>query len=56
MVVMVVLLNVASPTTFKLPAPMTGALNVTRLAVSVVLANLAAELLYGWLDPRVREA
>ena len=26
------------------------------LAVSVVLANLAAELLYGWLDPRVREA
>ena len=26
------------------------------LAVAVVLANLAAELLYGWLDPRVREA
>lgn len=26
------------------------------LAISVVLANLAAELLYGWLDPRVREA
>src|SRR4029079_8355821 len=26
------------------------------LAVSVVLANLPAELLYGWLDPRVREA
>jgi len=26
------------------------------LAVSVVLANLAAELLYGYLDPRVREA
>jgi len=26
------------------------------LAIAVVLANLAAELLYGWLDPRVREA
>ena len=26
------------------------------LAFAVVLANLAAELLYGWLDPRVREA
>ena len=25
------------------------------LAVSVVLANLAAELIYGWLDPRVSE-
>lgn len=25
------------------------------LALSVVLANLAAELLYAWLDPRVRE-
>ena len=26
------------------------------LAVRVVIANLAAELLYGWLDPRVTEA
>jgi peptide/nickel transport system permease protein len=26
------------------------------LAIAVVLANLAAELLYGYLDPRVREA
>ncbi|GIU91664.1 MAG: ABC transporter permease [Acidimicrobiia bacterium] len=26
------------------------------LAVSVVLANLIVELIYGWLDPRVREA
>jgi len=26
------------------------------LAIAVVFANLAAELLYGWLDPRVREA
>jgi peptide/nickel transport system permease protein len=26
------------------------------LAVSVVIANLAAELIYGWLDPRVSEA
>lgn len=26
------------------------------LAIAVVLANLVAELLYGWLDPRVREA
>ncbi len=26
------------------------------LAVSVVLANLVAELVYGWLDPRVSEA
>jgi peptide/nickel transport system permease protein len=25
------------------------------LAVSVVIANLAAELIYGWLDPRVSE-
>jgi peptide/nickel transport system permease protein len=25
------------------------------LAVSVVVANLAAELVYGWLDPRVAE-
>jgi len=25
------------------------------LAVSVVVANLAAELIYGWLDPRVSE-
>jgi peptide/nickel transport system permease protein len=25
------------------------------LALSVVLANLVAELLYAWLDPRVRE-
>ena len=26
------------------------------LALSVVIANLAAELIYGWLDPRVSEA
>jgi peptide/nickel transport system permease protein len=26
------------------------------LAVSVILANLAADLLYGWLDPRIRTA
>jgi peptide/nickel transport system permease protein len=25
------------------------------LAVAVVIANLAAELVYGWLDPRVSE-
>ena len=25
------------------------------LAVAVVIANLAAELVYGWLDPRVVE-
>jgi peptide/nickel transport system permease protein len=25
------------------------------LAVAVVVANLAAELVYGWLDPRVVE-
>ena len=25
------------------------------LAVSVVIANLSAELIYGWLDPRVSE-
>jgi peptide/nickel transport system permease protein len=26
------------------------------LAISVVIANLAAELIYGWIDPRVTEA
>lgn len=26
------------------------------IAVAVVLANLIAELVYGWLDPRVSEA
>jgi peptide/nickel transport system permease protein len=25
------------------------------IAVSVVVANLVAELIYGWLDPRVSE-
>ena len=26
------------------------------LALAVVIANLVAELIYGWLDPRVTEA